>query len=144
MKDSIQTGTRTLRNMSIGIVCIALLLGTYFTTNNYVNGEIRTRDERISDLNNQVNSLQNLLEEQKPHAEDLTRQIRNLTGVVKTLQTENEELTGEVHQKQYQLLLAWHEIYVLRNQTEKLKSQIAELERQNEVLTATAPPTGIP
>ena len=144
MKDSIQTGTRTLRNMSIGIVCIALLLGTYFTTSNYVNREIRTRDERISALNNQVNSLQNLLEEQKPHAEDLTKQIRNLTGVVKTLQTENEELTGEVHQKQYQLLLAWHEIYVLRNQTEKLKSQIAELERQNEVLPATAPPTGIP
>ena len=144
MKDSIQTGTRTLRNMSIGIVCIALLLGTYFTTSNYVNGEIRTRDERINALNNQVNSLQNLLEEQKPHAEDLTRQIRNLTGVVKTLQTENEELTGEVHQKQYQLLLAWHEIYVLRNQTEKLKGQIAELERQNEVLPATAPPTGAP
>ena len=144
MKDSIQTGTRTLRNMSIGIVCITLLLGTYFTTSNYVNGEIRTRDERIGDLNNQVNSLQNLLEEQKPHAEDLTRQIRNLTGVVKTLQTENEELTGEVHQKQYQLLLAWHEIYVLRNQTEKLKGQIAELERQNEVLRATAPPTGAP
>jgi len=144
MKDSIQTGTRTLRNMSIGIVCIALLLGTYFTTSNYVNGEIRTRDERIGDLNNQVNSLQNLLEEQKPHAEDLTRQIRNLTGVVKTLQTENEELTGEVHQKQYQLLLAWHEIYVLRNQTEKLKGQIAELERQNEVLRATPPPTGVP
>ena len=144
MKDSIQTGTRTLRNMSIGIVCIALLLGTYFTTNNYVNGEIRTRDERISDLNNQVNSLQNHLEEQKPHAEDLVRQIRNLTGVVKTLQTENEELTGEIHQKQYQLLLAWHEIYVLRNQTEKLKGQIAELERQNEVLRATAPPTGAP
>jgi len=130
--------------MSIGIVCMALLLATYFTTSNYVNGEFLTRDEKISDLNNQVNSLQNLLEEQKPHAEDLDRQIRNLTGVVKTLQTENEELTGEVHQKQYQLLLAWHEIYVLRNQTEKLKGQIAELERQNEVLRATAPPTGAP
>jgi chromosome segregation ATPase len=144
MNDSIQTRKRTLQNLSIGIVCTALLLATYFTTGNYVSREIRTRDEKISDLNNQVNSLQNLLEEQKPRAEDLTRQIRNLTGVVKTLQTENEELAGEVHQKQYQLLLAWHEIYVLRNQTEKLKGQIAELERQNEVLRATPPPTGVP
>ena len=144
MNDSIQTRKRTLRNMSIGIVCIALLLATYFTTGNYVSREIRNRDEKISDLNNQVNSLQNLLEEQEPPGEDLVRQIRNLTGVVKTLQTENEELTGEVHQKQCQLLLAWHEIYVLRNQTEKLKGQIAELERQNEVLRATPPPTGVP
>jgi len=144
MNDSIQNGKRTLRNMSIGIACIALLLATYFTTSNYVNGEIRTRDEKISDLNNQVDSLQNLLEEQEPLGEDLIRQIGNLTGVVKTLQTENEKLTGEVHQKQYQLLLAWHEIYVLRNQTEKLKGQIAEFERQNEVLRDTAPPMGIP
>ena len=144
MNDSIQTRKRTLQNLSIGIVCTALLLATYFTTGNYVSREIRTRDEKISDLNNQVNSLQNLLEEQEPPGEDLVRQIRNLTGVVKTLQTENEELTGEIHQKQYQLLLAWHEIYVLRNQTEKLKGQIAELERQNEVLPATAPPTGAP
>ena len=83
MKDSIQTGTRTLRNMSIGIVCIALLLATYFTTGNYVSREIRTRDEKISDLNNQVNSLHNLLDEQEPPGEDLVRQIRNLTGVVK-------------------------------------------------------------
>ena len=144
MNDSIQNRKRTMLNMSIGLVCIALLLATYFTTSNYVSREIRNRDEKISDLNNQVNSLQNLLEEQEPPGEDLVRQIRNLTGVVKTLQTENEELTGEIHQKQYQLLLAWHEIYVLRNQTEKLKGQIAELERQNEVLRATPPPTGVP
>jgi len=107
MNDSIQTGKRALGNMSIGIVCLALLLATYFEASNYVNGEIRPRDEKISDLNNQVNSLQNLLEEQEPPGEDLIRQIRNLKGVVKTLQIENEELTGEVHQKRYQLLLAY-------------------------------------
>lgn len=130
--------------MSIGIVCTSLLLATYLTTSNYINREIETRNEKISALADRVNTLQNLLEEEATPKEDLTLQIRNLTSLVRTLQTENEDLTGEVHQKQYQLLLAWHEIYVLRNQTEKLKGQIAELEKQNEMVWAATPTTNIP
>jgi chromosome segregation ATPase len=130
--------------MSIGIVCTSLLLATYLTTSNYINREIETRNEKISALADRVNTLQNLLEEEATPKEDLTLQIRNLTSLVRTLQTENEDLTGEVHQKQYQLLLAWHEIYVLRNQTEKLKGQIAELEKQNEMVLAATPTTTIP
>jgi chromosome segregation ATPase len=130
--------------MSIGIVCTSLLLATYLTTSNYINREIETRNEKISALADRVNTLQNLLEEEATPKEDLTLQIRNLTSLVRTLQTENEDLTGEVHQKQYQLLLAWHEIYVLRNQTEKLKGQIAELEKQNEMVLTATPTTTIP
>ena len=144
MNDSIRQRKKNLRNTLIGIVCTSSLLATYLTTSNYINREIETRNEKISALTDQVNSLQNLLEEEASPDEDLTLQIRNLTSLVSTLQTENEDRTGEVRLKQYQLLLAWHEIYVLRNQTEKLKGQIAELERQNEMLRATPPPTTIP
>jgi len=144
MSDSIGSRRKTLRIIAFGIACIILLLVTYVMASNYVNREIYVRDAKIRELNNQVSNLQELLEENKPQILDLNRQIANLTDTVNTLKLENEELNELTQYKQYQLSLAWHEIYVLRNQTAKLEAQITELETQIEDLQATTAPTGTP
>jgi len=132
---------KNLRHIAIGTAVTILLLVTYTMASNYINREIYLREEKIEELNNQVSSLQELLEQNKPQILDLTQQITNLTDTVNALKLENNELTKLTQNKQYQLMLAWHEIYVLRNQTAKLENQITELETQIEDLQTTIPPT---
>jgi chromosome segregation ATPase len=141
-------GSKKLRHVAIGTAIIILLLTTlliiYVMTGNYINKEISLREEKIEDLNRQVSSLQELLEQNKPQISELNKQITHLTDTSDALELENEKLNELVHTKQYQLMLSWHEIYVLRNQTEKLENQITELETQIEDLQSTTIPTGVP
>ncbi len=88
-------------------------------------------------MSTQVETLQGHLEDEESIRYDLTLQIANLSKTVETLKMENEELDNLSNTKQYQLMLAWHEIYVLRNQTARLETQVSELQTQIEMLQRT-------
>jgi len=135
---------RNLRHVALGIVIIILLLITYAMAGTYINTEIYSREEKIEQSNNQVSILQELIKQNKPQIEEITQKIANLSETVNTLNYENKELTELTQTKQYQLMLAWHEIYVLRNQTARLESQITELEAQIEASQSAAIPAGLP
>jgi len=130
LSDSIQTRKKTLRNTAIGTTFVILLLVSIFLTRDYVNKEIYCRDREITDLRNQVSTLQGYLAENGTQLLSLNNMITNLSDSVDRLVYDNEQLTQQTQTKQYQLNLAWHEIYVLRNQTARLESQITELKRQ--------------
>ena len=144
MSDSTQTRKKTPWSIAIGIACIVLMLVTYVMASNYIGREIRARDEKIRALDNQVSTLQANLEDNGPKLANLSQQVTSLSVTASTLRSENEGLTELVHTKQYQLNLAWHEIYVLRNQTARLESQITELKSQIEALQPTPLPAIFP
>lgn len=144
MSDSTQARKKTPWSIAIGIACIVLILVTYVMASNYIGREIHTRDEEIRDLDNQVSTLQANLEDNGPKLANLSQQVASLSVTASTLRSENEGLTEIVYTKQYQLNLAWHEIYVLRNQTARLESQITELKSQIEALQATPLPAIFP
>jgi len=102
------------------IACTVLLLFACFMATGILNAEVSNRDREIADLKNQVNALQACLAAN-------SSMVKNLTDTVDRLTMENEQLTNLTEVKQYQLMQAWHEISVLKNQTAKLEAQIAEL-----------------
>ncbi len=130
-----------LTKFAVGIACVALLIVNYMATRISLEGQIAASDQKIITLNTKVETLQGYLEDEKSCEYNLTLQIANLTKTAETLKLENEELNKLSNTKQYQLMLAWHEIYVLRNQTAMLETQISELQRQIETLQRTPTPT---
>jgi len=144
MSKSNEGRRENLKIVAFGSTCIILLLVTYAIASNHFNREIYLREETVKELNNQVSNLQELLEQNKPQILDFTQQITNLADTVNALKLENNELTKLTQKKQYQLMLAWHEIYVLRNQTERLESQMTELEARIEASQVATIPAGVP
>jgi len=137
MISSIQAQQKTLRNATIGIASIASLLIGCVLASSYVWNEIHVRDEKIGKLNTQISMLQTCQRDGASQIANLTQMVRSLNNTVDALRTENNRLASLPQAKQYELKLAWHEISVLRNQTERLKNQIIELERQLDVLEAS-------
>ena len=125
MNDSIQIGKKTLRNIAIVIVCVALLLTTYFVANRYVAEEVQIRDEKVSDLTKQVSTLHEYLNANSSQLIDLSSQVSNLTDRVNALTSENEYLTNLTDAKQQQLYSAWSSLSGLRGQVAELQRIIA-------------------
>jgi PP-loop superfamily ATP-utilizing enzyme len=133
-----------LTKLAVGIACVAPLTATYLATRSSLEVQIAAREQKISNLSAQVETIRGYLEDEKSSQYDLTLQVANLTKTAETLKLENEELNKLSNTKQYQLMLAWHEIYVLRNQTARLETRVRELQRQIEMLQSTPAPTILP
>ncbi len=133
-----------IAKLAVGIACVVLLTATYMFTRSSLEGQIAAREKKIGNLSTQVETLQGQLEDEKSNRYDLMLQIANLTETAETLKLEKEGLNKLSNTKQYQLMLAWHEIYVLRNQTARLETRVSELQKQMGILQRTGTPTILP
>lgn len=122
MSDSILIKKKTLRNVAVIIICVALLLTAYFITNRYVAEEIQNKNKRISDLTKQVNTLQEYLNANCSEYVELTSQVTSLTDRVNALKSENEQLIDLNNTKTEQLSEATAEIERLNNRINELYS----------------------
>ena len=82
--------------------------------------EIREREKQILDLNSEIKSLKNTLDQKE-------QQILTLKGQISALQDELDNTKNELKETKLKLLEAQKEIERLKEETEKLTAEITEL-----------------
>ncbi len=84
--------------------------------------EIRDREKKILELNNEIKALKNTIEQKE-------KQILTLKGQISALEEQLEKLKEELNQTKLKLIEAEKEIKRLNEENQQLKDRIAELEQ---------------